>query len=115
MQQKARLLVASLLALLVSSAVWAQKMPKMTAVEPASGKSGDEITVSGENLDKSNVAEIYLTDGKKDIKLSMSQQTAQSIKFKIPADVKPGRFALMILTAGPDPKLIEQPVKLSVE
>ena len=47
----------------------AQGMPRMATVEPAAGKAGDLMTVSGENLDKKNVAEIYLTDGKEDVKL----------------------------------------------
>ena len=38
-----------------------------------------------------------------------------SIKFKIPAAAKAGRFSLMILTGGKDPKYIEQPVKVTVE
>jgi len=90
-------------------------MPKMTTVEPGNGKSGDELTVTGENLDKANVAEIYLTDGKNDVKLPISSQTAVELKFKIPAAAKSGRFSLMILTTGKDPKLIEQPVKVTVE
>ena len=45
----------------------------------------------------------------------MTEQTATSIKFKIPAKAPAGRFALMLLTTGKEPKLIEQPVKLTVE
>ena len=36
-------------------------------------------------------------------------------KFKIPAAAKAGRFSLMILTGGKDPKYIEQPVKVTIE
>ena len=93
----------------------AQAMPKMAAVEPNAGKAGDQLTVSGENLDKKNVAEIYLTDGKEDVKLPVVEQTAATIKFKLPPTVKAGRFSLMLLTAGSDPKLIEQPVKVTVQ
>ena len=89
-------------------------MPQMTAVEPASGASGDVLTVTGEKLDKENVAAVYLTDGSNDIKVAISEQTATSIKFTIPAEAKPGRFALMVLTAGKEPKLIEEPVKVTV-
>ncbi len=90
-------------------------MPKMTTVEPAQGKAGDVVTVSGENLDKANVAEIFLTDGNADLKLQMAEQAAAAIKFKIPANAKAGRYSLMIMTAGASPKLIEQPVKLTVQ
>jgi siroheme synthase (precorrin-2 oxidase/ferrochelatase) len=87
----------------------------MKTVEPPTGKSGDVVTVTGENLDKSNVAELYLTDGQHDIKAVMTQQTATSIKFKIPSSIKPGRLALMVLTKGKNPKLIEEPVKVTIE
>ena len=96
-------------------AVYAQQaMPRMTSAEPGTGKAGDEITVAGENLDKAQVAKVYLTDGKNDFEAGVTEQTATSIKFKIPAKAN-GRLALMILTAGKDAKLIEQPVKVTVE
>ena len=77
-----------------------QTMPRMTNVEPGNGKVGDILTVSGENLDKAQVAELYLTDGKKDTKVEVTEQTPTSIKFKIPVKATPGRFALMVLTTG---------------
>lgn len=102
--------------LLVSAAVVSgQNMPKMVSVEPGQGKAGDELVVTGENLDKKAVAEIFLTDGKTDYKLPIVSQDAKSIKFKIGPDAKAGRFSLMIMTAGADPKLIEQPVKVTVQ
>jgi hypothetical protein len=61
------------------------------------------------------VAKVYLTDQKNDFVVDMTEQTATSIKFKIPAKAPAGRFALMLLTTGKEPKLIEQPVKLTVE
>ena len=46
---------------------WAQDaMPRMSTVEPGSGKAGDVVAVAGENLDKANVTKVYLTDGKND-------------------------------------------------
>ncbi len=89
--------------------------PKLNEVTPDTGKVGDVLTVAGENLEASTVKALFLTDGKTDYKTEITEQTATTIKFKIPADVKPGRFSLMILTAGNDPKLIEQPVKVTVE
>jgi hypothetical protein len=107
------LLVISLL--LVGSAVaFGQAMPRMTSAEPMNGKSGDVIAITGENLQKESVAKVYLTDGKDDHEVQITEQTATSIKFKIPEKAK-GRLALMILTAGKDAKLIEQPVKVMVE
>jgi len=92
-----------------------QSMPRMTTVDPGTGKAGDVITVAGENLEKAQVAKVYLTDQKKDMVVEVTEQTATSLKFKIPATAAPGRFALMLLTSGKEPKLIEQPVKLTVE
>jgi hypothetical protein len=92
-----------------------QPMPRMTTVEPANGKVGDVITVSGENLQKAQVAKVFLTDGKADVPVEITEQAETAIKFKIPAKVSAGRFALMLLTTGKEPKLIEQPVKVTVE
>ena len=66
-------------------------------------------------MEKTHVSKVYLTDGKNDVLLDLTDQTATSIKFKIPAKATAGRFALMLLTTGKEPKLIEQPVKLTVD
>jgi hypothetical protein len=92
-----------------------QAMPRMTTVEPGNGKAGDVLTVTGENLDKPAVQKLYLTDGKTDVEVQLTEQAATSIKFKIPPGAKAGRFSLMILTGGKDPKYIEQPVRVTVE
>ena len=106
-------IAALLLAALVVQAQ--QASPKMTTVEPGNAKVGDVLTVTGENLDKASVSEVYLTDGTKDYKGTMSEQTATSIKFKVPANTPAGRYALMVLTPGKDAKLMEQPVKVTIE
>jgi hypothetical protein len=87
----------------------------MRSVEPASGKIGDVLAVEGENLGQESVAGLYLTDGKTDIKVPIIEQTGTSIKFRIPSEAKPGRLALMVLTKDKPPRLIEQPVKITVE
>ncbi len=89
--------------------------PTMTSVEPGSGRVGDVLLIRGERLDRDNVAALYLTDGKIDIKVAIVEQTATSIKFTIPPEAKPGRLALMVLTNDKDPRLIEEPVKVTVE
>jgi len=94
--------------------MYGQAMPRMNTVDPTSGKKGDVVAVMGENLDKDNVAKVFLTDGKNDTPVEVTEQTATTIKFKIPA-AKAGRLALMILTTGKEPKYIEQPVKLTIE
>ncbi|HXK04987.1 MAG TPA: IPT/TIG domain-containing protein [Verrucomicrobiae bacterium] len=87
----------------------------MSSVTPASGRVGDVMVVQGTNLDRDNVAALYLTDGQTDVKVPIIEQTATSIKFKIPPEAKPGRLSLMVLSKGTDPKLIQEPVKITVE
>ena len=104
------------LAALAAALVYAQAtLPQMQTVEPSSAKAGDLVTVTGENLGTAIVATLYLTDGKADIKVEMTEQTDTAIKFKIPASMKTGRFALMVLTKGKDAKYIEEPVKVLIE
>jgi hypothetical protein len=93
-----------------------QAMPRMTSLDPMEGKKGDVIVVTGENLQKDAVAKVYLTDGKNDTQVEVLEQTATSIKFKIPTKVaEGGRLTLMVLTTGKDAKLIEQPVKVLID
>ena len=92
-----------------------EAMPRMTAVEPATGKAGVVVTVTGENLTKPGVDKLFLTDGKNDLEVKITEQAATAIKFQVPADAKPGRLSLMILTGGKEPKYIEQPVKVTIE
>ena len=116
-QMRLSLVISLLVA--ASFASYAQSaMPRMTSVDPPNGKKGDVITVSGENLAKDAVAKLYLTDGvneKNDIQVEIVEQTATSIKFKIPAKAAPGRLALMILTTTKPAQLIEQPVKVTID
>jgi hypothetical protein len=107
--------LASLLAATCLVVYAQQAMPRMTTVEPASAKAGAVISVAGENLQKDQVAKVYLTDGKNDLVVEITKQDATVIECKIPGSAKPGRFALMLLTTGKDPKLIEQPVKVTIE
>src|SRR5688572_16378514 len=104
------------LILAIAPALFAQDaMPRMTAVEPAAGKAGAVMTVTGENLTKPAVEKLYLTDGKNDLEVKITEQAATAIKFEVPAAAKAGRLSLMILTGGKEPKYIEQPVKVTIE
>ena len=106
--------VVSLLMAASFAAYAQQSMPRMTSVDPLNGKKGDVIVVTGENLQKDAVSKVFLTDGKNDIPVEVTEQTATSIKFKIPAKAT-GRMALMVLTSGKDAKYIEQPVKVQID
>lgn len=109
------LFLAGIFALLVLAPALAAQNCRITSVDPMNGRAGDTIGATGESIDASKVEELYLTDGTNDIRVEMIEQTETLIKFKIPANVKPGRYSLMIKTKGPEPKLLEQPVKLTVE
>jgi len=89
--------------------------PLMKTVEPDTAKAGDEITVTGENLQKALVGGVFLTDGKNDTKLVVTEQTETTIKAKIPDKAKAGRLRLMVLTTGAEPQFLEQPVAVSIE
>jgi len=111
-----RLSLMSALLVLTAVVLYAQQaMPRMTGVDPDSAKAGDILTVSGEHLDKGEVMEVYLTDGKKDTKVKITEQGPAALKIQVPDKVTAGRFALMVLTGGKEPKLIEQPVKVTIE
>ena len=106
--------VASILMIATLGLCAQEAMPRMSSVDPSSAKVGDVVTVAGENLDKANVAKVYLTDQKNDLECQIASQTATEIKFKVPVK-STGRMALMILTNGKEQKLIEQPVKVTIE
>jgi len=92
-----------------------QPTPMMRSVSPETIKAGEIATVTGEYLDKSRVAELFLTNAQGDIKVQILEQSASEIKFRLPAKVVPGRYKLMILLVDIEPKLIEEPVHLTVE
>jgi IPT/TIG domain len=89
-------------------------VPMMRNVEPDSGKTGEVLEIQGENLGKENISAVYLTDGTTDLKVAVIEQTETSIRFRIPTLAKPGRFAIMVLTNDKPPRLIEEPVKITV-
>lgn len=105
-------LVVTLLCIAVALYAF-QALPRCTSVDPDTAKVGDVISAKGENLDKKNSADVYLTDGSKDIKVAISEQSDAEIKFKVP-QIKPGRYHLAILTAN-KASIIEQPVVLTIE
>jgi len=111
-----KLSLTAVLLLAASFAAFAQQaMPRLASADPPTGKAGDVIVVTGENLQKDAVAKLYLTDGTNDTQVEISEQTATTLKFKIPAKAKPGRLALMVLTGGTEHKPMEQPDKVSIE
>ena len=105
-------LMAGLLALAISLYAF-QALPRCTSVEPDTAKPGATVSVKGENLNKTSIAEVYITDGKNDTKVTVSEQTDAEIKFPVP-QIMPGRYHLATLTANRQ-RMIDQPVVLTVE
>jgi hypothetical protein len=105
-------LVVTLLCIAVALYAF-QALPRCTSVDPDTAKVGDVISVKGENLDKKSAGDVYLTDGSKDTKAAISEQSETEIKFKVP-QIKPGRYHLAILTTN-KASIIEQPVVLTIE
>jgi hypothetical protein len=99
--------------LLMAGALSAQGFPKCSAVDPDTAKSGDTVNITCENVDKSTVADLYLTDGKDDTKIAVMEHNADKIKFQVPK-LKPGRYHIAFLSANKS-SMIEQPVVLTVE
>jgi hypothetical protein len=89
--------------------------PVMRTVNPETVKAGEVATVSGEYLDKSRVAELFLTDGKTDVKVDILEQKSTALKFRVPASAAAGRYNLLVLLVGAEPTLIEEPARVRVE
>jgi hypothetical protein len=105
--------VIKLLLALVVCAAGLRAQTRILTVDPDTAKPGATVTANGEGIDKTAVDTLYLTDGSNDFKCEVLEQTAKSIRFKVPADMKKGRWALMVHTSAG--QLLQQPVKLNVE
>ncbi|MBZ5580547.1 MAG: hypothetical protein LAP40_28695 [Acidobacteriia bacterium] len=94
----------------------AEQKPHIISVAPLTAKIGDVVRATGEALGQTTVDQLYLTNSTQDVKIGFVEQTETTITFRIPAGIKPGRWALMIhLKAGAGTGLFEQPVKVTVE
>lgn len=92
------LAAAALFTLLIPVAprVFAQSTtPHITAVDPASGKVNDTVTVTGTNLGKGSVTAVFLSDDKSDYKATLVEQAAEKLVFKVP-QVKAGSYNLSV-------------------
>jgi len=107
-------LIGSLLAFGIAGSLAAQ-VPQMSTVTPQSGKIGAVLRVHGIYLNKEKVDEVYLTDHTFDMKVKVLDQADGFIEFRIPPSVKPGKLQLLVKTAEKQPKLLEQPVYVTVE
>jgi hypothetical protein len=91
------------------------QVPQMQNVEPKNGKIGSVLKATGLHLGKTKVEEVYLTDHTFDMMVKVLDQTDNSIQFRIPPSVKPGKLQLLVKTAGKEPVLLEEPVYITVD
>jgi len=88
---------------------------KVISVDPDTAKAGDVISVTGEGMGSTNVDALYLTNDSEDFQVQVIEQQEKLIKFKVPSGVKAGPWSLMLRTKGTEPKLLEQPFKITVQ
>lgn len=106
---------ASVLALAASDQP-VRPTPLVHSIEPSAAKAGVQVLATGENLGKDCVSEAYLTQGEATtLKVQIKEQSSGTITFLVPASAKAGRFGFMVLTRGPVPALVEEPVTITVE
>ncbi len=108
-----RLLAAAVMLALAAlpANVTAQASPRVSGVEPSSGKVGDTVTVNGESLDKSTVSAVYFSDSSSDHKATIVRQSAEKIVVKVP-QVKPGGYNISIQIKN---DILIQPIRFMVE
>ena len=97
--------------LLAVSLLLAQEAPRLTAIEPPSGKPGDTVTATGENLAESKVVAVFLSDARSDYKVKVLEQTPEKIVFKVPS-VKPASYNVSLQVRS---NIYIQPVPFKVE
>ncbi len=88
--------------------------PLMRTVDPMTAKVGTEVLVTGDNLGKNCIAEVFLTASSQNFKVEVLSQAETELKFKVP-QVKAGPYKLLVLTKNVEPTLIEEPVRIVVE
>lgn len=108
---QSRLLLVVAAALLLASLARGQATPRVTGVEPSSGKVDSNLTVTGENLGRDTVADVYLSDETSDYKATVVEQTANRIVMKVP-QVKPGGYNVSIHVGN---NIFIQPIRFTVE
>jgi len=98
-------------AVLQTAFAFAQGAPRVTSVMPSSGKVNDSVTLTGVNLGKGSVSDVFLSDDKDDYKATIVEQADQRIVMKVP-QVKPGNYNVSVEAAD---KILIMPVRFTVQ
>lgn len=100
-----------LAAVFLAPLIFAQGAPQMTGVDPSSGKVDDSVAISGQNLGKDSVSNVFLSDDKSDYKATIVEQTDEKIVVKIP-QVKAGPYNFSVQVGD---KIYIKPLRFKVE
>jgi hypothetical protein len=83
---------------------------RIVGVEPRFARTGGLVTLSGNGLDRSNIASLFLTDAARTVAAEMVEQSTTEIRFKVPAQTeegpwregeeRPHRWSIMLQTTG---------------
>jgi hypothetical protein len=91
----------------------ANPLPMMNTIEPRMG--GDRPACDHHRKEPGKrVAGVYLTDGKKDWKMTVVEQTETKIVAKVAEKTPGGRFRLMAITTDDPGQYVEQPLVLDI-
>ena len=96
---------------LAASLSFAQNGPKITSVDPTTGKVNDSVTITGEDLGKTSVSAVFLSDAKNDFKTTLVNQAPEKIVIKVP-QVKPGGYNVSIQVGA---EILIEPVRFTVQ
>jgi hypothetical protein len=91
------------------------QVPEIRSVQPEHGQIGAVLQANGIHLEKGQVDSLYLTDEKMDLMVKVLGQTENSIQFRIPPSVKPGRLRLLLKLAGENSPMLELPIFVRVD
>lgn len=98
-------------ALLTASLATGQNSARVIGVEPSTGKVDSNVTVTGENLGKESVTNVFLSDDATDYKAALVEQSADKIVAKVPK-VKAGAYNVSIQVGN---NIFIQPVRFTVQ
>ena len=106
-----RLFLLAAAALLTASLAMGQGGPRVTGVDPTSGKVDSNLSVMGEGLGKESVTNVYLSNETTDYKATVLEQTAEKIVVKVP-EVKAGSYSIAVQVGN---NIFIQPIRFKVE
>jgi hypothetical protein len=85
---------------------------RIVSVDPQAARTGALVTASGNGLDRSSIASLFLTDGARTVAAEVVEQSDTEIRFRVPeqteagpwrvGETRPHRWTIMLQTAEGD-------------